>query len=91
MSDLKTVPADSVDQPAQAGSAPGERVPKLRERTLARLEGAREKAAHVQIVVVTNGKKAVHATDDYVHEHPWASIGIAASVGVLVGLLINRD
>jgi ElaB/YqjD/DUF883 family membrane-anchored ribosome-binding protein len=25
-----------------------------------------------------------------VHEHPWASIGIAAGVGVLVGLLINR-
>jgi ElaB/YqjD/DUF883 family membrane-anchored ribosome-binding protein len=25
-----------------------------------------------------------------VHEHPWASIGIAAGAGVLLGLLINR-
>jgi ElaB/YqjD/DUF883 family membrane-anchored ribosome-binding protein len=58
---------------------------------LAGLQGARKKATHVQIVVVTNGKKAVRATDNCVHEHPWASIGIAAGVGVLVGLLINRD
>jgi ElaB/YqjD/DUF883 family membrane-anchored ribosome-binding protein len=44
----------------------------------------------VQVVVVEKGKKAVRATDDYVHEHPWQAIGIAAGVGVLVGLLINR-
>jgi ElaB/YqjD/DUF883 family membrane-anchored ribosome-binding protein len=30
------------------------------------------------------------ATDDYVHEHPWKSIGVAAGVGLLVGLLIGR-
>ncbi|WP_186124122.1 DUF883 family protein [Burkholderia gladioli] len=35
-------------------------------------------------------EKAVRATDDYVHEHPWTSIGVAAGVGVLIGLLINR-
>ena len=91
MSDLKTGPADSEDQLSRAESAPSESAPRLRERVLARMQGARERATHVQIVVVTNGKKAARATDDYVHEHPWASIGIAAGVGVLVGLLINRD
>jgi ElaB/YqjD/DUF883 family membrane-anchored ribosome-binding protein len=89
MSDLKTDASE--DQLSQAGTAPGEAAPKLRERVLAGLQGARKKATHVQIVVVTNGKKAVRATDNCVHEHPWASIGIAAGVGVLVGLLINRD
>ena len=54
------------------------------------LKQAKDKAADVQVVVVEKGKKAARATDDYVHEHPWASIGIAAGVGVLVGLLINR-
>jgi ElaB/YqjD/DUF883 family membrane-anchored ribosome-binding protein len=55
------------------------------------VKGAKEKAIHVQVVVVENSKKAAHATDDFVHEYPWVSIGIAAGVGVLAGLLINRD
>ena len=40
--------------------------------------------------VTRAAENTLRATDDYVHEHPWASIGIAAGVGVLVGLLINR-
>jgi ElaB/YqjD/DUF883 family membrane-anchored ribosome-binding protein len=32
----------------------------------------------------------VRATDDYVHEHPWRAVGVAAAVGFLVGLLVNR-
>jgi ElaB/YqjD/DUF883 family membrane-anchored ribosome-binding protein len=29
-------------------------------------------------------------TDDYVHENPWQAIGIAAAVGLVAGLLMNR-
>src|SRR5258706_9328278 len=90
MSDIKTVLADAEDLLKQAASATGERASELRETALTRLKQAKEKAADVQVVVVEKGKKAARATDDYVHEHPWASIGIAAGVGVLVGLLINR-
>ncbi|MCZ7654646.1 MAG: hypothetical protein M5R42_10755 [Rhodocyclaceae bacterium] len=30
------------------------------------------------------------ATDDYVHDNPWRSIGIAAGIGLVIGLLIGR-
>jgi len=90
MSDIKNVIADAEELLKQAASSTGERAAELRETAVARLKQAREKAADVQVVVVEKGKKAVRATDDYVHEHPWTSIGIAAGVGVLVGLLINR-
>ncbi|HFT8166705.1 TPA: YqjD family protein [Pseudomonas aeruginosa] len=33
---------------------------------------------------------AVDATEVYVSEHPWQSIGIAAGVGFLLGLLVSR-
>jgi ElaB/YqjD/DUF883 family membrane-anchored ribosome-binding protein len=33
---------------------------------------------------------AVEAADDYVHTHPWPVIGMAAGVGLLIGLLISR-
>jgi ElaB/YqjD/DUF883 family membrane-anchored ribosome-binding protein len=90
MSDIKTVLADAEDLLKQAASATGERASELRESALSRLKQAKDKAADVQVVVVEKGKKAARATDDYVHEHPWTSIGVAVGVGVLVGLLINR-
>jgi len=90
MSDIKTVLSDAEDLLKQAASATGERASELRETALTRLKQAKEKAADAQVVVVERGKKAARATDDYMHEHPWASIGIAAGVGVLIGLLINR-
>ena len=90
MSDIRTVLADAEDLLKQAASATGDRASELRETALTRLKQAKEKAADVQVVVVEKGKKAARVTDDYVHEHPWAAIGIAAGVGVLVGLLVNR-
>ena len=31
------------------------------------------------------------STDDYVRERPWAMIGAAAGVGLLIGLMLRRD
>jgi ElaB/YqjD/DUF883 family membrane-anchored ribosome-binding protein len=90
MSDIKTVLADAEDLLKQAASSTGDRAAELREKAMSRLKQAKEKATDVQVVVVEKGKKAARATDDYVHEHPWTSIGVAAGVGVLIGLLINR-
>ncbi|CAR53516.1 DUF883 family protein [Burkholderia cenocepacia] len=90
MSDIKTVLSDAEDLLKQAASSTGDRAAELREKAMSRLKQAKEKAADVQVVVVEKGKKAARATDDYVHEHPWTSIGEAAGVGVLIGLLINR-
>lgn len=90
MSDIKTILADAEDLLKQAANATSERASELRETTLARLKQAKEKAAGAQVIAVEKSRKAAHATDDYVHEHPWTFIGIAAGVGVLVGLLANR-
>jgi ElaB/YqjD/DUF883 family membrane-anchored ribosome-binding protein len=35
-------------------------------------------------------KEAARATDDYVHDHPWQMVGVAAAVGFVAGLLMNR-
>ena len=39
---------------------------------------------------LAKGKAAARVTDDYVHENPWRSIGVAFGVGVLIGVLVNR-
>lgn len=35
-------------------------------------------------------KRAVYRADDYVHENPWHGIGVGASVGLVIGLLLRR-
>jgi ElaB/YqjD/DUF883 family membrane-anchored ribosome-binding protein len=31
-----------------------------------------------------------HETDRFVHDRPWQAIGIAAAVGLVIGVLIGR-
>lgn len=37
-----------------------------------------------------HSRAAVEATEQYVHQHPLQSVGIAAGVGFLLGLLVSR-
>ncbi len=78
------------DMLAQAANATGEKAAELRGRALEQLKALREKLADAQHTALEKGKAAAHATDDYVHDHPWRSILAAASLGVVVGLLISR-
>jgi len=90
VSDIKVVLSDAEDLLKQAASATGERATELRATALSRLKQAKEKAADMQASVIEKSKQVARVTDDYVHEHPWTSIGVALGVGALIGLLVNR-
>ncbi len=90
MTDIKTILLDAEDLLKQASTATGQQATELREKALAQLAQAKERAADIQVVVVEKGRMAARATDDYVHNHPWQATGIAAGIGILIGLLINR-
>ena len=62
----------------------------LRESVRERIQQAKSELLHLQKVTVAKAKAAGHATDEFVHENPWKSIGIAAGLGLVVGLLISR-
>jgi ElaB/YqjD/DUF883 family membrane-anchored ribosome-binding protein len=89
-SDIGKAISGAEDMLAQAAAATGEKAAELRGRALEQLKALRERLADVQHAAVEKSKAAVHATDDYVHDHPWRSILAAASLGVVVGLLISR-
>ncbi|VVE23106.1 membrane protein [Pandoraea communis] len=90
MTDIKSVLADAEDLLKQAANTTGERASELSDKALTLLKQAKEKASDVQVVVVEKSKRAARATDDYVHDHPWQAVGIAAGIGVVIGLLLNR-
>ncbi|MEO8278159.1 MAG: YqjD family protein [Ideonella sp.] len=88
--DVQNAIRSAEDMFQQAASAGGDKAAELRERAMEQLRTLREKLHDAQDSVVESSKAAARATDDFVHDHPWKSIGTAAAVGVLIGLLLNR-
>lgn len=56
----------------------------------ARVHQARAELDTLTDSTIDNAKRAARATDHAVHEHPYTSMGLAAGVGVLMGMLISR-
>ena len=40
--------------------------------------------------VVDKTKACARATDDFVHDQPWKAVGVAAAIGLALGVLIGR-
>ena len=88
--DLKVVVADAEELLRATASQAGEKVSAARERIQASLAAARIKLTEAERVVVDKTRQAAKATDEYVHEHPWHAVSVAAVVGFLLGALITR-
>lgn len=90
MADLRLVVSDAEELLRSTAGQAGEGAAELRDRVQASLARARAGLADAQDAAITRAKAAGRAADDYVHDNPWRSIGIAAGFGLLVGLLIGR-
>ncbi|WP_035055881.1 DUF883 family protein [Andreprevotia chitinilytica] len=88
--DLRTVLNDTESLLQSATGEQGDKARALRERITANLKDAKAKLIETERLVANKAKAAAKATDEYVHENPWQSIGIAAGVGFLLGLLVSR-
>ncbi len=90
ISDFKVVIADAEALIKATANQGGEAVVNLRAKAEESLAAAKVKLGEAQDALVEKGKIAAQATDDYVHQKPWHAVGIAAGVGLVVGLLIGR-
>lgn len=90
VSDLKILVGDTEELlKATAGQA-GEKIAVARERIQASLAVYKDKLLDAEQALREKTKEAARATDEYVHEHPWQAVGVAAGIGFLLGLLISR-
>ena len=90
VADLKAVVADAEELLKATAGAAGERIAAARARAEDTLRAAKEKLAGLDGEVMDHAKDAARATDEYVHDHPWGAVAIAAVAGLLVGVLIAR-
>ena len=90
VSDLKVVISDTEELLRATAGAAGEKVGDLRERLAVSLRDAKERIVDLEVALVDKTKAAARATDDFVHEEPWKAVGVAAAVGLALGVLIGR-
>jgi len=90
VTNLRRVISDAEDLLAATAGETDSRIADLRVRARKNLVVAREKLADADAALRASARRAANATDDYVHDNPWSSIGAAAAVGMLVGVLLGR-
>ena len=90
LQDLRTVVMDAEELLRATATQAGEKVSAVRERIQTNLVAARARLEDAEALMLEKTKEAARATDEYVHDHPWRAVGIAAGVGIVVGMLISR-
>lgn len=60
-----------------------------REKLEQSLSKAKQEVIRTERAVIERAKIAAKATDHYVHDHPWQSVGVGVGVGMGIGLLLG--
>ena len=90
ISDLKNFITETEELLHLTADQAGERAESIRFKVTERLKKASIELDQLQSLAMKNVKMVGHATDEFVHINPWKSIGIAAGLGMVMGLLISR-
>lgn len=90
MSDLKTVMNDAEALLKATSTQTGERIQEVRARAEESLRQARERVTQVEQDALKAAREMAEATEEYVRDNPWQAVGVAAGVGLLLGLVLGR-
>jgi ElaB/YqjD/DUF883 family membrane-anchored ribosome-binding protein len=88
--DFKALMADAEDLiKATAGNDDGP-LSAIRSKALDTLNNAKESLSSVEGTVTEKAKVVAERADEFVHRNPWEAVGVAAGLGLLIGLFIRR-
>jgi ElaB/YqjD/DUF883 family membrane-anchored ribosome-binding protein len=90
INEFKVVVADAEALLKETANSGGGKIAEVRAKVEKSLEVAKSRIMDVQGEVLARTKVAAKATDEYVHDNPWRSVGFAATIGIVVGLLVGR-
>jgi len=88
--DMKVLVKDAQSLLSAAASLTGDKADELRSRGMELLDRAMGKASQYQGQAVVKSKELAHTADVYVKDNPWRTVVAAASVGLLVGIVLGR-
>ena len=88
--EIESLIADVEDLLQKVGHIADTEVAQLRDRLNEKIAGAKETLGNQRVRLAGVARNAAGATDDYVHENPWRSTGVATLIGLALGYLIFR-
>lgn len=90
MDDLRAVVADAEALMAATAHDASDKARDARHKAASSVEQARARLEEFEDELTSRAKAAAEDAHRYVRDNPWQSLGVAAAVGVLVGLLLGR-
>jgi ElaB/YqjD/DUF883 family membrane-anchored ribosome-binding protein len=88
--DLRVVVADAEDLLKATASQTGERIEKARARAEESLRAAKARLLQASDAMEASAREAAERIDGAVRENPWSAVGVAAGLGLIIGILIGR-
>ena len=67
----------------------GDKADALRSKVARNLNAGKERLRGLEDAVLERTRATARATDDYVHENPWQTVGVAAGVSAVIGVVIG--
>lgn len=61
----------------------------MRRQVERNLRFAKDRLRDVEYAIADKSRAGARATDRFVHEHPWKTLGAGVTVGVMVGVLVS--
>lgn len=89
LEDFDHVVRDSESLLRSLAGVTGEKAVALRESVEANLATAKTRLRELKSVAAERAGQYAHEADEYVHQNPWTAIGVAAGIGVLVGIILS--
>ena len=62
----------------------------IRSKAIETLSSAKENFSNAQGSLTDKAKVVAERADEFVHRNPWEAVGVAAGLGLLIGLFIRR-
>jgi ElaB/YqjD/DUF883 family membrane-anchored ribosome-binding protein len=90
MEDMQTVVRDAEALLKATAAQTGEKVQEVRARTEESLRMAKARLSEVQDDAMKRAGLLADEAEEYVRENPWQSVGVAAGIGLLLGVLMSR-
>ena len=88
--DLHTMIRDAESLLKATASQTGEKIQEARSRAEESMQAAKERLADVEEEAMRRARVLAQEADEYVRDNPWQVVGIAAGVGLVLGMLIGR-
>lgn len=88
--DFKALMADAEDLIKAIASHEDGPLSAIRSKALDTLNNAKESLTSMEGTLTEKAKVVAEGADEFVHRNPWEAVGVAAGLGLLIGLFIRR-